>query len=306
MKDKIKIRKEEPKSKEQLDDDDGQMDSNLRLQEQEPEQKTKQPTEPKEEDSKETKVSYSACLDYFSFCTTLLGGRYSVFLIILLHILINLSVSSLSLYLAFALKDLAGSGEGNQATFDSSLLLIMSATFAITVLGKYVSCLIFMSINRNMHQKVMSSLINTKMAFFDENTSGAIINRLSADIQVTDEIVFNFLEMIDYIIKCLFSLAFIVLSSPWTLFVVFFQLYYFYRLRKRILNITRDCFRLKQELNAPVISLITDSVNGQVTMRALGARNYFLREFFKHSNSQTRAFVTSNGVNRYSAFRIDM
>lgn len=112
--------------------------------------------------------------------------------------------------------------------------------------------------------------------------------------------------MIDYIIKCLFSLAFIALSSPWTLFVVFFQFYYFYRLRKRILKITRDCFRLKQELNAPVISLITDSVNGQVTMRALGTRNYFLREFFKYSNSQTRAFVTSNGVNRYSAFRIDM
>jgi len=55
-----------------------------------------------------------------------------------------------------------------------------------------------------------------------------------------------------------------------------------------------------------VISLIQDSVNGQVTMRALGTHDYFLKEFFKHSNYQTRAFVTSNGVNRYSAFRIDM
>jgi len=70
--------------------------------------------------------------------------------------------------------------------------------------------------------------------------------------------------------------------------------------------VTRDCFRLKQVLNAPVISLITDSVNGQATMRALGTQNYFLKEFFKYSNMQTRAFVTSNGVNRYSAFRIDM
>lgn len=55
-----------------------------------------------------------------------------------------------------------------------------------------------------------------------------------------------------------------------------------------------------------MISLIQDSVNGQVTMRALGTHDYFLKEFFKHSNYQTRAFVTSNGVNRYSAFRIDM
>ena len=41
-------------------------------------------------------------------------------------------------------------------------------------------------------------------------------------------------------------------------------------------------------------------------MRALGCQNYFLKEFFKYSDIQTRSFVTSNGVNRYSAFRIDM
>lgn len=147
----------------------------------------------------------------------------------------------------------------------------MGTTFAVTIFGKLVSCLIFMSINRNMHDKVMKSLVNTKMAFYDEHTSGAIINRLSNDFKETDKIVFNFLEMIDYIIKCLFSVAFIVISNPWTIFIVFFQLYYFGRLRKRILTITRDCFRLKQVLNAPVISLIQDSVNGQVTMRALGS-----------------------------------
>jgi hypothetical protein len=160
LKDKIKIKKEDldnsllkraSKSKEHLEDEDDQMDSNLRPQEQEPEEKTEAPAKSKDKDSKEEKVSYSACLTYFSFCTKLLGGRYSVFVIILLHILINLSVSSLSLYLAFALEGLADSGEGSQSKFDSSLLLIMCATFAITVVGKYVSCLIFMSINRNMH-----------------------------------------------------------------------------------------------------------------------------------------------------------
>jgi len=68
----------------------------------------------------------------------------------------------------------------------------------------------------------MKSLVNTKMAFFDEHTSGAIINRLSTDFKEIDAIVFNFLEMIDYIIKCLFSVVFIVISNPWTIFIVFF------------------------------------------------------------------------------------
>ena len=132
------------------------------------------------------KVDYGVCLDYFSFCTKMLGGKYSVLLILLLHILINLSVSSLSLYLAFSLTTLAGRDAASRSAFETSLISIMCVTLTITVLGKYISCIIFMSINKNMHQRVISSLINTKMAFFDENTSGAIINRLSADIQVTD------------------------------------------------------------------------------------------------------------------------
>jgi hypothetical protein len=41
-------------------------------------------------------------------------------------------------------------------------------------------------------------------------------------------------------------------------------------------------------------------------MRTHGQNNYFLKEFFRLSDIQTSAFVTSNGVNRYAAYRIDM
>jgi ABC-type bacteriocin/lantibiotic exporter with double-glycine peptidase domain len=129
---------------------------------------------------------------------------------------------------------------------------------------------------------------------------------MSKDIAVNDQIVFNFLEMIDYIIKCLFSLAFIVYSSPHIMWVVLAQLYYFWYLRKRVIVTTRDCFAWKQKLNAPIVSLITDSINGQVNLRALDCHKYFLSEFWRLSDHQTEAHVTSNGVNRYSAFRIDM
>ena len=125
------------------------------------------------------------------------------------------------------------------------LLLIMIICLLTTIFGKYISTQIFMSINRNMHEKVIKSLINTKMQFFDENTSGRIINRLSRDMKTVDNIVFNFLEMIDYNIKCSFSVIFILFSNPVLILVVFAQLYYFRVLRQRVLHITRDCFRLK-------------------------------------------------------------
>ena len=187
-------------------------------------------------------------VDYFSFADEKLGGKWSVLIIIGLHILINISTSSMSIYLAYALsnfddKDDAGIKES--AGFTATLIFIMILCFTVTVLGKYIRSLIFMSINRNMHSKVIESLIHTKMSFYDENTTGRILNRLSTDIATVEMIVFNFLEMIDYIIKCLFSVVFIVFSSPVTIIIVVVQMYYFYRLRKKVIHVTRDCFRLK-------------------------------------------------------------
>jgi ATP-binding cassette, subfamily C (CFTR/MRP), member 10 len=224
----------------------------------------------KDENSKKEahKVDYGVIYKYFglSFC-----GKISVFIILALHVLINVATSSLSFYLAFALSDgksLDGVGR--------SLTLIVVICLLTTVVGKVVSSLIFMSINRNLHSIIVSSIIKTKMQFFDENTSGAILNRMSKDIAVSDQIVFNFLEMIDYIIKCVFSVAFIVYSSPWISVIVFLQLWYFRNLRRRVIVVTRDCFGLKQTLNAPTVSLIQDSLNGQVLMRTLGVSEFFL------------------------------
>lgn len=76
-------------------------------------------------------------------------------------------------------------------------------------------------------------------------------------------------------------MAFIVFSCPIVMLVVLAQLYYFYLLRKKILRVTRDCSRLLTVLNAPIVSLIQDSINGQVNMRTLGVTGYYLKELMK-------------------------
>lgn len=89
--------------------------------------------------------------------------------------------------MAYALSDFSGDEEepkslGENKAFVPMLFLIMISCFISTVVGKYISSLIFMSINKNLHKRVVESLIKTRMQFFDENTSGRIINRLTKDI----------------------------------------------------------------------------------------------------------------------------
>lgn len=222
----------------------------------------------KKEQQEATAPSYGLVFKYFSYANNLLGGPMSFFAVIFLHILINVATASLSFYLAYRLSSFSvETTSSNQQDLATSLTYIVLVCLFTTFFGKVVSSMIFMSINRNLHSHCVEKLIKTKVQFFDENTAGVILNRMSSDIAVNDQIVFNFLEMIDYIIKCLFSLAFIVYSSPLTIIFVIFQMCYFYRLRRKVLISTRDCFNLIQLLKAPIISLIQDSMNGQVLLR---------------------------------------
>ena len=123
-------------------------------------------------------------------------------------------------------------------------------------IGKFFSNKIFMKINENLHSKMVNRVLNTHLRFFEKNTSGTILNRFSKDIATLDIIVFNFLEMIDYILKCAYSVILIVLLVPWLLLVIFFVLIYLIRLRRLCLLSTRDPIRLKFSLVSPVNSLI--------------------------------------------------
>lgn len=93
----------------------------------------------------------------------------------------------LSLYLAYSLSsfdvDLESDEEQTSLSeneeFIKTLFIIMGSCFLSSIIGKYISSLVFMSINKNIHQKVCKALLKTKMEFYDTNTSGRILNRLS-------------------------------------------------------------------------------------------------------------------------------
>ena len=149
------------------------------------------------------------------------------------------------------------------------MLIIITALFS-SFAGKYISNKIFIKIDSKVHDAMVKSVLGTNIRFFEENTQGRIINRFSKDISTLDNLVFCFLEMIDYIVKCFFSLALIIWIVPWLIIIVIISLFYLTNLRKKSLYTTRDCMRLKMTLTSPINSLIKDAINGLPTLRAMG------------------------------------
>jgi ABC-type multidrug transport system fused ATPase/permease subunit len=180
-------------------------------------------------------------------------------LVVLMHVVINLCNLAVSLYLAFTLTErfvATGEDADHDRKYNIQLSLIIVGALASSFIGKYVSNYIFMQINHSVHREMVRSVLHAQLKFFEENTSGRIINRFSKDISTLDNLVFTVLEMIDYMVKCFFSLALVVWIVPWLLLVVGLSLIYLLRLRKKSIFVSRDCMRLKSTLTSPVNSLI--------------------------------------------------
>ena len=180
--------------------------------------------------------------------------------------------------------------------------------FALTsaFIGKWISVKIFMVINKRIHATLVRRVLNTGIVFFEENTQGRILNRFSKDTATMDNMLFGFLEMTDYIVKCLFSLAIVIFMSPWIVLVAILSIFYLIGIRRKNLVVNRDTMRLKYSLMSPVNSLIQDAVNGLPTLRCLGQQAYFQRLLYNSMDQQTMAHITSNGGNRWASIRIDV
>lgn len=81
-------------------------------------------------------------------------------------------------------------------------------------MGKLISNKIFLTISSRIHQKLVESLLNAEITFFEENTTGRIVNRFSKDVKTLDYFLFVFLEMTDYVVKCSFSTIIIIYLYP--------------------------------------------------------------------------------------------
>lgn len=132
----------------------------------------------------------------------------------------------------------------------------MVSAILTSFIGKYLCNLIFVQINQRIHNKMVESVLNTKLKFFEENTRGRILNRFSEDVTVLDNIVYTYLDLTDYSVKCALTVLIVVYTCPWVLIIALFSVFFLRRIRAINLHLTRDTYRLNSSLMSPINSLV--------------------------------------------------
>mmetsp|Transcript_5398 Transcript_5398/g.7760 ORF Transcript_5398/g.7760 Transcript_5398/m.7760 type:complete len:152 (-) Transcript_5398:1206-1661(-) len=148
------------------------------------------------------------------------------------------------------------------------------------------------------------SVLRSKIEFFDTNPLGRILNRFSADIGITDELLPQ--TMHDFLSSGFIVTGGIVTSLvvlPITLVALPPLLCYFVRVRRTFLTTSRELKRLEGVARSPIFAMLSESLSGISTIRSNGAILYFRGKFEETHDTHTRAFFEFIATSRWLGSR---
>jgi len=250
---------------------------------------------------KETKfvgfVSSSTYLAYLSSC-----GWHNVFFVLLLMCLGQACLVFTDYYL---LNWLSSPSSSDRSVSVYALLAVLTVTLSFLR-----SSLFFRSTLRassTLHAKMLRSVLNTSMSWFNSNPPGRILNRFSGDQANLDEqlSVVSY-DTLQVAFLSLSAAVVVCVSVPWMLAIVPLLMYYLLRLRAFVTKSTRELKRFENVTRSPYFNTLNSTITNLPTLRAFGLSKERETRMTKEIEGNCKAWYWWLLSNRYIGFRLDM
>ncbi|OQR83367.1 multidrug resistance-associated protein 1, partial [Thraustotheca clavata] len=182
-----------------------------------------------------------------------------------------------------------------------SALMVVIRSLTVSWSGMRASTALF--------DDLTNSLLRAPMRFFDTNPLGRILNRFSGDINQID-------SRIPYSISYFLATLFILLFSLGTTMVVIRELsivllpliYTYYAVGTIFVQPARELERLSKTSRSPMLTHISESIDGAVMVRAFGDKQVrrFQRLHQSKVNTNNETNFASDLAGQWFTFRIQM
>ena len=143
-----------------------------------------------------------------------------------------------------------------------SIVLGSAQTLLLTVCSLHAS--------RRLHGALVRRVLRAPLAFFDANTTGAILNRFLSDTQDIDSTVPDaLLSLASQVLTMATQIGLVLFFAPWValglppLFLVYYTIY------QRIRAAARDARRIGSMAHTPLFAHYADALAGRETVRNL-------------------------------------
>ncbi len=224
-----------------------------------------------------------------------------------LFLLVSFSMQALKVYMDFLLRD--WSAESSDTLSMNYLSWYSSCSLAVLVLSCFANLLgqvMGAQARRQLHERMLHSLIHAPLELFESWPVGRIINRFSYDMFVVDQKLPSAVQRLTLVsLICMSALVVNAIQSPLFLLIalpmtgVYFWLQHFYRTSSRELQ------RLDSLSRAPVLSHFSDTLGGLVTIRAFGEQTRFINQLCEKVDTNTTAFMLLQSGCRWLGLWLD-
>eukprot|EP00538_Stauroneis_constricta_P012629 CAMPEP_0119552576 /NCGR_PEP_ID=MMETSP1352-20130426/5521_1 /TAXON_ID=265584 /ORGANISM="Stauroneis constricta, Strain CCMP1120" /LENGTH=1426 /DNA_ID=CAMNT_0007598827 /DNA_START=60 /DNA_END=4340 /DNA_ORIENTATION=+ len=183
---------------------------------------------------------------------------------------------------------------------------LVSMVAVLSIFRAFLSLRLTIRASQRLHDEMTKSVLRSKIAFFDTNPLGRILNRFSADVGSNDDLLpqtlFDFMVMFFLVVG---AIATTITVLPFALVVFPPLVWYFLRVRNIFVTSTRELKRLEGLARSPIFAMLSESLSGVATIRANDSIQYFTKKFQSTHDSHTRAFFSFIAASRWVGFRMD-
>ncbi|KAI8119905.1 ATP-binding cassette sub-family C member Sur, partial [Lucilia cuprina] len=171
-----------------------------------------------------------------------------------------------------------------------------------TPAGQWAGC----KARQNLHDKLLQSIMHKSLHFFQITPLGRIMNRFSNDMAIIDKkIAATSQRLLQFTLLCLCAILINVIITPWFMVVTIPVCLAYYAIQKFYRCSSRELQRIENATNSPVISHLSETIQGVTTIRAYNQESRFTEILFRRLEENTIAFTILNTSNRWLGISLD-
>lgn len=160
---------------------------------------------------------------------------------------------------------------------------------------------------KNIHDKMLKSVLYSPVRFFDATPIGRIIQRFSRDIESVDvHLQWSFDTAIHCALQVVVSLVLILSLMPLMIFAVLPIMTLYYVLQKDYRRPAREIKRFDSVARSPRYAHFKESLQGLVVLRSFNKSSWFMGNFYDKLAHSQRMFYSHYLVNRWFSSRIPL
>jgi ATP-binding cassette, subfamily C (CFTR/MRP), member 1 len=193
-----------------------------------------------------------------------------------------------------------------QSYYPRTFGILVAASLVVSIWRAAAFFLACVAASQELHDASFTHVLKARLSFFDSNPSGRILNRLSKDIGILDDLLpatlFDFLSAASTVLAIV---VLIVVVNPWVLLSLPPLLIALWFLQSFYVLSSRQIKRIEGVTRSPIFSLLNESLNGLAVIRAFKLQPLLFERMLAAIDQNEKAYFVFLGISRWLGARLD-